>query len=522
MKYLIAISIIIGLLSCEKSSEKLPNIIILYADDMGYGDLSIQNPEAKLTTPNLDQLARDGIRFTDGHSSSGICTPSRFALLTGQYHWRRFHGIVGPFGPSVFEANELTLPRMLKEYGYSTACIGKWHLGWDWESLKRPDAEATPVSDSDRRMAFGPEDFDWSQSIPNGPLDQGFDYYFGDGTINFPPYAFIENDRFVVEPSEAFDLRGMQTKEGNWEFRPGPMARNWDPYRVLPAIRDKAIEWISKQDKNTPFFLYVPFTSPHAPIIPNDEFDEKTQAGAFGDFVFETDFIAGEILTALDQTGFSENTIVIFTAENGPEHYEYPRIQNFGHSSMGHLRGLKRDIYEGGHRVPFIIRWPGKIESGKVSDVLIHQVDIFRTIHAIVCASGDPSNSKKIATDAWMQGFLSDSVAIDGINQLPYLLGETDNALRTQAVHNTFANGFVMRKGEWALIDRFTGHHTDVPEWYLEQYGYGEIHQDCPGQLYNLKEDPSQKINLFEENPEKVEELRQILQSEKDRRIHSR
>jgi len=506
MKRLLFLLPLLVLFSCGQES-KLPNIVILYADDMGYGDLSIQNPQAKLSTPHLDKLASEGIRFTDGHSSSGICTPSRFALLTGQYHWRRFHGIVGPFGPSKFVDSDYTLPELLKDHGYVTACIGKWHLGWDWDALKKPDAEAKPVSDTDQRKAFSTDDFDWSKSIPDGPLAHGFDYYFGDGTINLPPYTFVENDRVVDIPSEAFDLRGMRTKEGSWEFRPGPMAKDWDPYQVLPTLKVKALEWLDKQDGDAPFFLYFPFPSPHAPIIPNDEFDGKTQAGPYGDFVYQTDFVAGEILKKLDDKGVTDNTLVIFSADNGPEHYAYPRIQSFNHYSMGHLRGLKRDIYEGGHRVPFIIKWPGKISPGQVSDVLFHQVDIFRTIAGML-DSKSPDH----------QNHLPDTIAIDGINQLPYLMGETKDALRTQAVHNTFANGFVMRQGDWVLIDRNTGYHTRVPDWYRSSHGYEIDAEKTGGELFNLAIDPAQRDDCYGENPDLVSELKRMLESEKVRR----
>lgn len=511
MKCLLPFLLVFLFLSCNQKKEQLPNIVILYADDMGYGDLAIQNPEAKLTTPNLDKLASEGIRFTDGHSSSGICSPSRFALLTGQYHWRRFHDIVGPFGPSKFVDSDFTLPEMLKEYGYSTACIGKWHLGWDWESLKKADAKAEPLSETDKRMAFGPEDFDWSKPIPDGPTAHGFDYYFGDGTINFPPYTFVENDKVYEVPTENFDLTGMKTKEGSWEFRPGPMAKDWNPYNVLPTLKDKAVEWIENQGDETPFFLYMPFPSPHAPIIPSDEFNGKTEAGAYGDFVFQTDYVAGEILKALDRKGFTENTLVIFTSDNGPEQYAYPRIRNFDHYSMGHLRGLKRDIYEGGHRVPFVVKWPGKIEEGVVSDVLIHQVDIFRTINAIFELGGNGTGYSVMGTR------LPDTIAIDGVDQLPYLLGETDSALRTTAVQNTFTDGFVMRSGDWVLIERFSGHHTRVPRWFLEENGYEPIDKTVEGQLFNLKDDPSQKINLYLENQDKVLELSTLLEAERNR-----
>ncbi|MCL4786702.1 MAG: sulfatase-like hydrolase/transferase, partial [Verrucomicrobia bacterium] len=204
-----------------------PNIVILYADDMGYGDLAIQNPDSKIPTPNLDRLAREGMRFTDAHSSSGVCTPSRYALLTGRFHWRKFHGIVNSFGPPVLDDPELTLPEMLKAKGFRTACIGKWHLCWDWEAIKTGNAKPDP------KTGYAADAFDWSKRIPGGPLDHGFDYYFGDDVPNFPPYTWFENDRVLIAPTEPLTITP-QTAEGNWEARPGPMASGWDFYAVIP------------------------------------------------------------------------------------------------------------------------------------------------------------------------------------------------------------------------------------------------------------------------------------------------
>ena len=208
---------------CHPAAAAQPNIVILYADDMGYGDLAIQNPESKIPTPNLDTLARQGMRFTDGHSSSGICTPSRYSLLTGTHHWRSFHGIVQAMGPSVFQEGQLTLPEMLRKKGYDTACIGKWHLGWDWDAIRKPDAPKG-------RNSF--RDFDWSKPVPGGPLDHGFDHYFGDTVINFPPYAWIEDNKLVRAPDTDIDTKAMKavTKEGSWEARPGPALKDWDFY----------------------------------------------------------------------------------------------------------------------------------------------------------------------------------------------------------------------------------------------------------------------------------------------------
>lgn len=337
-----------SLLWANTQAAPLPNIVIIYADDMGYGDLAAQNPDSKIPTPHLDRLAHEGVRFTDAHSSSGICTPSRFALLTGMYHWRKFHDIVNSFDGPVFE-DELTLPAMLRQQGYSTACIGKWHLGWDWEAIRvgeRHTAQEVPR----------PDDFDWLRPVPGGPLSHGFDYYFGDDVPNFPPYAWIENDRLLTVPTDMY-APDPAPEEGNHEGRPGPMTPGWKLDAVMPRLTERAVSWIADQkDAARPFFLYFPWTSPHAPIVPAPAFKGSTGAGPYGDFVHQSDWSAGQILQALDDHGFRENTLVIFTSDNGPEHYAYDRVRARGHRSMGSLRGLKRDIYEGGHRVPMVMR----------------------------------------------------------------------------------------------------------------------------------------------------------------------
>ena len=309
-----------------------PNIVILYADDMGYGDLGAQNAESKIPTPNLDRLARQGMRFTDAHSSSGICTPSRYALLTGRFHWRKFHDIVNSFDPPVLDATELTLPEMLKANGYRTACVGKWHLGWNWEAIQRPGTKPEP------KTGFAVDAFDWSKPIPGGPLAHGFDYYFGDDVPNFPPYAWFENDRVIDPPTEPLTITP-QTAEGSWEARPGPMCKDWDFYAVIPKLTEKTVDWIAAQrGREEPFFLYVPFNSPHAPIVPIEAFRDHSKAGGYGDFMVQTDDNVGRILKALEENGFAENTLVIFSADNGPERYAYERIRKFDHRSAGPLR----------------------------------------------------------------------------------------------------------------------------------------------------------------------------------------
>lgn len=314
-----------------------PNIVILYADDLGYGDLACYNAASRIPTPNLDRLAAQGMRFTDAHSSSGICTPSRYALLQGRYHWRKFHGIVNSFDPPVLDAERTTLPELLKTKGYRTACIGKWHLGWDWDAIKRPGATPSKAKNGEPG-GWAPDAFDWSRPIPGGPLAHGFDFYFGDDVPNFPPYAWIENDRVISPPTVPLRTPKL-TAEGAWEARPGPAVQNWDFWAVMPKLTERAVEWIGKQKSDEPFFLYLPFTSPHAPIVPAADYVGKSQAGGFGDFVHQTDDTIGRVLKALEAGGFADNTLVIFSADNGPEHYAYERVRKFGHRSAVRCAG---------------------------------------------------------------------------------------------------------------------------------------------------------------------------------------
>lgn len=470
-----------------------PNILIFYADDLGYGDLSSFNPESKIPTPHLDRLAEEGVRFTDAHSSSGICTPSRYAMLTGRYHWRKFHGIVGAFEDSAFDAEELTLPEMLQAEGYTTAIIGKWHLGWNWDAIAKPGAE--PFEYHPRgRTSYRPDALDWSKPVPNGPLAHGFDYYFGDTVINFPPYAWIENDRVLGNPDRMVDTDLFKpVKEATWQARPGPMVEGWDPYDNIPVTTRKGIAKIHEfAAQDDPFFLMFSYPSPHAPIIPNDEFDGRSEAGPYGDFVVETDESVGRLLAALDVAGVADNTIVIFTADNGAEYFAYDRAAKTGHWSSEPLRGAKRDIYEGGHRVPTIIRWPDILPGGGVNDALISQIDFMATFAAILGVD------------------LPDDQAVDSYDQLPVLLGQS-NSVRNSHVHNTFENHYAIRQGDWVLIDAEMGYtrmRDEIPAWEARR-GYKA--DDLPVELYDLSEDPEQGNNLAAEYPEKVTELQSRL-----------
>jgi arylsulfatase A len=361
--------------------SRLPNVVILYADDMGPGDVAAANPDSKIPTPHIDRLCREGTRFTDAHSSSGICTPSRFALLHGRYHWHKFHGIVNSFDQPVMDPERTTLAEMLQSRGYRTACIGKWHLGWDWQAIRRPDVKQK--SDG-QRHCFPPDAFDWSLPVPGGPLAHGFDYYFGDDVPNFPPYAWFENDRII--------------------------------------------------------------TPPHAPIVPAAEFQGRSQAGGYGDWVAQTDAPIGQTLDTLEAKGLADDTIVIFSADNGPEQYAYKRVRVFGHRSMGDLCGVKRDLWEGGHRVSVVVRWPGRVPAGRVEPGLMSQIDVFATLAAIVGAE-----------------ILAGSVE-DSLNQRALLTG-TGPSVRDTLLHNTNPTAYAIRHRDWLLVDAKTGEESKMPRF---------------------------------------------------------
>lgn len=468
----------------------MPNILIIYADDLGFGDLQCYHPGSKIPTPHLDRLAAEGMRFTDGHSSSGICTPSRYGLLTGRHHWRDFHGIVNAFGASVFKPERLTMPEMLRERGYRTAAIGKWHLGWDWNAIRKPDAGP---GGKGGKPSNGPEAFDWTKPIPDGPLAHGFDHYFGDTVINFPPYAWIEDDRLPKVPDTMMDTtKWKPIKEGGWECRPGPMITGWDPYQVLPTLTARGVEYLKSQsDAKEPFFLYFALPCPHAPIIPNDEFDGKSGAEPYGDFVVETDDTCGRLLRALEESGQSDNTIVVFSADNGPEQYAYARDEKYGHWSTHPLRGLKRDLYEGGHHVPYIIKWPGVTEAGAVNSALVSQIDLMATFAAAVDFK------------------LPDDAAEDSFNLLPLLRGEV-KSVRSTHVHNTSANAWAIRHGDWLLVDAKNGYHSKKDAAWEKRHDYPADNNGSI-ELYHLSKDIGQRHDVAADHPDMVTELKTLL-----------
>jgi arylsulfatase A len=480
----------LGLPACLQR-KRPPNIVLILADDMGYGDLAVQNADSKIPTPNLDRLAAQGIRFVDAHTTSGVCSPTRYSILTGRYHWRGKlkSGIVEAFGEAVVESGRLTLPALLRKKGYATGCVGKWHLGFNWP-FKEP-----------RRLlqkgeAFASADFDWSKRLEGGPVDCGFDYYFGDDTPNFPPYTWIENDRVLEAPSAQWEPSWTPGGE-HFECRSGPAVEGWDLTRVLPRLADKAVEWIDRQCRaGRPFFLYFPLTSPHTPIVPSKDFIGRSRAGLYGDWMAQTDVVVGRVLSALEAGGASENTIVIFTSDNGPELYAYERTREYEHYSMLNLRGLKRDLWEGGHRVPFLVRWPGKISPGSVSDEVVCLVDVMATIADIAGFS------------------LSDSAAEDSLSILPILEGRPHaKPLREATVHHSMSGRFAIRRGDWVFIDWERGNDTAVPEWFDRMRGYEK--ESTPGLLYNLKDDVTEHKNQYSRHPELARELKDLLEKYK-------
>ncbi|MBL8872946.1 MAG: arylsulfatase [Planctomycetaceae bacterium] len=484
---------VFGVLAAHQvRAEELPNIVYILADDLGYGDLKCYNKDSKIDTPSIDQLCGQGMRFTDAHSPAGVCTPTRYAILTGRYAWRTRlqKGVLGPWDKPLIAPDRLTVAELLQQHGYQTACIGKWHLGQNYETV-----DGKPVIGGVNN-ALGNVDF--TKPITAGPISHGFDHYFGTIVPNYPPYCFVEDQRTVGIPS--VQAQGKQ-------FRiPGPMLPGWKLENILPELTNHAVKWIDKAaESKRPFFLYLPLTSPHYPVVPSADFEGKSRAGAYGDFVQQTDWCIGKVIEALHRNGVANNTLVIFTSDNGPEITGevnpgvYDRAKLFEHYSSGELRGAKRDAWEGGHRVPFIARWPGKIEAGTVSGEVMCHVDFMATTATIVGAK------------------LPDNAAEDSVNVLPVLLGEKlATPVREATVHHSAQGKFAIRKGDWVLIDAPTGDDNGArgePNWLKEKRGYTP--HPFPGELYNLKEDLAQRTNLYAEKPDVVSDLKTLLEKYK-------
>lgn len=463
-----------------QETPRKPNIVVILADDLGYGDVSCLNPKSKIQTPHLDRLAKQGMTLTDAHSPSAVCTPTRYGLLTGQYAWRtRLNsGVLYGWSPPLIDNGRLTLASMLKRAGYTTACIGKWHLGLDWQ--RKADKKA--AKDDGWQ-------YDYALPFKNGPTTLGFDEFYGiSASLDMPPYVYLEQDRATAIP----------TVEKTW-VRKGPAAKDFDAVDVLPATTAKAVDFIARQaarakgdpKKAEPFFLYLPLTSPHTPTVPTAKWKGKSAAGDYGDFVIATDDAVGQILAALDEHGLTNNTLVIFTSDNGAAPYVVVALeQMFGHFSSGLLRGYKADAWEGGHRVPFFARWPGQIPAGSTSDQTACHVDLLAT-----CAAVAGQDLPKSAGD-------------DSFNLLPVLRGDKlARPVRDATILHSMKGVFAVRQDNWILIlDQGGGGFSNAPKAKKDE---------PPFQLFDLANDLSQKTNLARQNPEIVQRLQAILERAK-------
>ena len=458
------------------ASIQAPNIIYILADDLGYGDVSCLNPErGKIATPRIDQLAREGMTFTDAHSSSSVCTPTRYSILTGRYNWRTHlqKQVIMGFDPPLIPTDRVTVASFLKEQGYNTACIGKWHLGLGLQT-----------SDGKPMNTEGLTNVAWQAPITGGPVDLGFDTFWGiSSSLNIPPYVYIENNRFIADEIILY-------KTG----RKGPKAADFDDVQTLPLTTQKTIEYIQQQDADTPFFAYVSLTSPHTPIVPTSEWKGKSSIGDYGDFVMHTDAIIGEIVDALDASGLGENTMVIVTSDNGTSKWcGTDKLLEQGHYFSAEFRGSKGDLWDGGHRVPFFVRWPSGVKAGSSSDQLISLNDLIAT-----CAE---------LTDAK----LPENAGEDSVSFLPALNGQPIVSSRKGVVHHSFSGHFAYRVGKWKLLLAKSSGGWTVPT-------EADAASDAPkAQLYDMEADPGETNNLYASHPEIAERLLRQLKSDVNR-----
>ena len=470
---LVAVLMLLGAGFCAQTRTQVwaqdkPNIIVILADDMGYGDAGCYNKDSLIPTPHLDKLAADGMRFTDAHSPSSVCSPTRYGLLTGRYAWRTAlkSRVLWPWDRPLIAPDRLTVAKMLKEQGYHTACIGKWHLGWEWMTAEGKPVPMLPLgvniskkggSNHNERVAMA-EAIDYTQPLGGGPPAAGFDYYFGDDVINQPPFLWIENDRCLTMPTEK-KLKSILPISSD-----GPATPGWEQAAVLPRITEKAVAYIHerKQQKETPFFLYFPLTAPHLPIVPGKDYAGKSAYGPYGDFVHHVDAVVGQIQQALIESGQADNTLLIFTSDNGS--YSKPAK---GHVSNGALRGKKGQIFEGGHRVPFLMQWPGKVTAGTINHQLVGVHDLMATFAAI------------------LEQALPEDAAPDAVNLLP-TMQDADQAVRQHMVLHGGRGDFALRDGKWKLV-------FDL--------------KNKPASLYDLEADLGEQNNLLADHPERVSQM---------------
>lgn len=450
------------------NASEHPNIVIILADDMGYGDAGCNNPESKIETPNIDRIASEGLRFTDAHSPASWCTPTRYGLLTGRYPWRtQLNWRNSP----VIEEGRLTLPAMLAKNGYRTAMVGKWHLGFNVEDL--------------------------AGIHKGGPIDRGFASWFGiPASLDIPPYYYIEGNRAVAPPTDSIgdmNSEGWSPIQGAF-WRAGGLAPGFKHVECLPTLTERAEREISTHGKSysdKPLFLYLALPAPHTPWVPTPEFAGKSKVPLYGDFVMQVDATVGRVLAALEKANMAEDTLVVYTSDNGPVWYEEDEAK-YGHRSTSIYRGMKGDAWEGGHRMPFVMRWPARIKAGRVSKQLACHTDLFATCASIV--------GHKLPDDA-----AEDSIDLSGV--LAGGLDETKQ-LRKHLILNSTGDLLNARLGSWKLIP-FRGSGGFSKPKLIRDIPQGEP----KGQLYNLADDPSETKNLYAERPEVVQEVTSLIEA---------
>jgi arylsulfatase A-like enzyme len=453
--------------------DRPPNIVYILADDMGYGDVSHLNENSQLHTPNLDRLARSGMTFTDAHAGSAVCTPTRYGVLTGRYCWRSrlARGVLYGYDAPLIPPSRPTVASMLAEAGYHSACFGKWHLGLEWTA--KDGGAFEPSGD--------PWEVDYSQGVGGGPVELGFDEFFGiSASLDMPPYVYIEGDQVTKLP----------TTEKTW-LRTGPAAESFEAIDVLPDITDRAVNYIGQRaaDPSTPFLLYMPLNAPHTPILPTQEFEGSSGTNAYGDFVLQVDHTVGRVMDALEQHGLTGDTLIIFTADNGcSPQANFEELAKLGHHPSYIYRGHKADIYEGGHRVPFLASWPGVIEPGSECHETICLTDLMRT-----------------AAD--MTGLeLPADAGEDSESLLGAFRGQQDGPIHEAVIHHSIDGSFSIRQGRWKL-ELCPGSGG----WSPPRPG-SEAEKDLPPiQLYDLDSDPGETTNVRADHPDVVEHLRGVL-----------
>ena len=490
-------------LHAQKKTSAKPNVVLIFADDMGYGDVSCLNPKARTHTPHIDALARSGVVFRNAHASASVCTPSRYGLLTGRYAWRSPSGgsVVNGFGRSVIEPGRKTIASLFKNGGYTTACIGKWHLGLNWQT-KDGKKDVSHYS-------TGFSNVDYTKAVTHGPNDFGFDYSFiHPASLDMPPYMFLRNhlsiDPDVVLTSDIYPERldeteyswdRKHTKEGDvyWAkgvwWRGGEISPGFRVENCLTDILSDGISFIkrhTREEPAEPFFLYLPLTGPHTPWVPTSQFRGKSPIGTYGDFVMDVDHVVGEVTETLRRLGIDDDTMVIFSSDNGA-YWPQSEVDLHGHDSNWGTRGQKGDVWDGGHRIPLIISWPSHVKQKVVYNHLVSLTDLFATFRDMLGQNHEKSSGE------------------DSFSFLHVLEGNTDKITRRGMIHQSSGGMYSIRRDEWKFIGGLGSGGFTSPD------KSDSLPKGATGQLYRIKSDSLESRNLFNEYLPVVKKLRNEL-----------